>query len=69
MLTKGSLVRRPLVFTGSRSRAVRASVPSALNQPSSLHAHLFPIGSAGMCMTEEITSFSRQGGFTELHTA
>lgn len=58
-----------LVFTGNRSRAQRASVPRALNQPSSLHAHLFPMGSAGMCMTKEITSSPRRGGLTLPHTA
>lgn len=45
-----------LVFTGS------PACLRALNQPSSLHAHLFPVGSAGMCMTEKITSVARQGG-------
>lgn len=58
-----------LVFTGNQSCAQRAAVPCALNQPSSLHAHLFPMGSAGMCMTEKITSFSRQGGLTQPHNA
>lgn len=57
------------VFTGNRSPAQRASVPCALNQPSSLRAHLFPVGSAGMCMTEKITSFARPRGFTQSHTA